>query len=422
MGDAVVPFRIEATDEQLADLKRRLLATRWPDKEPVADWSQGLPLAYAQELCRYWAHDYDWGAREARLNRFAQFKTPIDGVDIHFVHVRSKHADALPLVMTHGWPGSIAEFHKVIEPLTDPTEHGGDAADAFHLVCPALPGYGFSGKPGEAGWSVERIARAWATLMRRLGYVRYVAQGGDWGSMVTTAIGLQDHGPCLGIHLTMPIVAPDPATMQELTADREGGVGRAEALPCRGLGLCAPAGHAAADPGVRPGGFTRRPGRLGGGEVPGLDGLRRASGERAQPRRTAGPGDAVLAAQQRHLVGAPVLGELRQAERGAGAGAHRHQLVPEGDLPLLAALGRSALQAHRALARTRSWRAFRRAGAARGAGRRDPQHLPPAAYCLRHPPCRSTSASSCVVARSSARSWKPRWSPRSAGDGCASAS
>jgi pimeloyl-ACP methyl ester carboxylesterase len=217
VSEAITPFRIAATDEQLADLKRRLLATRWPDKEPVADWSQGMPLAYTRQLCEYWATQYDWRAREARLNRFEQFRTMIDGVEIHFIHVRSKHAEALPLVMTHGWPGSIAEFHKVIEPLTDPTAHGGSAADAFHLVCPALPGYGFSSKPTEAGWSVERIARAWATLMQRLGYGHYVAQGGDWGSIVTTAIGLQDAGPCLGIHLTMPIVAPDPSTMSDLT-------------------------------------------------------------------------------------------------------------------------------------------------------------------------------------------------------------
>ena len=213
----ITPAGIHATDEQLADLKRRLLATRWPDKEPVSDWSQGMPLAYTQELCAYWATQYDWRAREARLNRFSQFKTTIDGVEIHFIHVRSKHADALPLLITHGWPGSIAEFHKIIEPLSDPTAHGGEAADAFHVVCPALPGYGFSSKPTEPGWSVERIARAWATLMQRLGYARYVAQGGDWGSMVTTAIGLQDAGPCLGIHLTMPIVAPDPATMADLS-------------------------------------------------------------------------------------------------------------------------------------------------------------------------------------------------------------
>jgi epoxide hydrolase len=217
MSQVITPFRIHATDEQLADLRRRLLVTRWPDKEPVPDWSQGMPLAYTQELCRYWVEGYDWRAREAQLNRFAQFMTCIDGVDIHFIHVRSKHAEALPLLMTHGWPGSIAEFHKVIEPLADPVAHGGAAADAFHMVCPALPGYGFSGKPAEAGWSVERIARAWAVLMQRLGYSRYVAQGGDWGSMVTTAVGLQDAGPCAGIHLTMPMVAPDPATMQSLT-------------------------------------------------------------------------------------------------------------------------------------------------------------------------------------------------------------
>jgi len=214
---SLTPSRIHASDEQLADLKRRLLATRWPDPAPVADWSQGVPLAYAQALCRYWAEAYDWRAREARLNRFDQFRTGIDGVDIHFIHVRSRHADALPLLITHGWPGSIAEFHKIIEPLSDPTAHGGEAADAFHVVCPSLPGYGFSGKPTETGWSVERIARAWATLMQRLGYAHYVAQGGDWGSMVTTAIGLQDRGPCLGIHLTMPIVAPDPATLNDLS-------------------------------------------------------------------------------------------------------------------------------------------------------------------------------------------------------------
>jgi pimeloyl-ACP methyl ester carboxylesterase len=215
--DTIVPFRIEASDEQLADLKRRLAATRWPDKEPVEDWSQGVPLAYTQALCRYWAEQYDWRAREARLNRFAQFMTRIDGVDIHFLHVRSKHADALPLVMSHGWPGSVAEFQKVIEPLTDPTAHGGQAGDAFHVVCPSLPGYGFSGKPTEAGWSVERIARAFGVLMPRLGYARYAAQGGDWGSMITTTIGLQDSANCIGIHLTMPIVAPDPATMADLS-------------------------------------------------------------------------------------------------------------------------------------------------------------------------------------------------------------
>ena len=217
MSDAITPFKIAISDAELNDLKRRLQATRWPDKETPDDWSQGIPLQYVQDVCRYWADRYDWRAREARLNRFPQFRTTIDGVGFHFVHVRSPHSNALPLVMTHGWPGSIVEFQKVIEPLTDPTQHGGSAGDAFHVVCPTLPGYGFSDKPTAPGWNVERIGRAWSVLMPRLGYPRYVAQGGDWGSIVTTAIGLNDTKNCLGIHLNMPIVTPDPATMNDLS-------------------------------------------------------------------------------------------------------------------------------------------------------------------------------------------------------------
>ena len=201
--DAIVPFRIEASDEQLADLKRRLLATRWPDKEPVADWSQGMPLAYAQALCRYWAEAYDWRAREARLNRFAQFMTRIDGVDIHFIHVRSRHADALPLLMTHGWPGSIAEFTKIIGPLTDPTAHGGSAADAFDVVMPSIPGFGFSEAPREAGFDPARIARIEAALMARLGYTKYGVQGGDWGSIISTQVAARDREHVAGLHLNM---------------------------------------------------------------------------------------------------------------------------------------------------------------------------------------------------------------------------
>jgi pimeloyl-ACP methyl ester carboxylesterase len=233
---AITAFSIAAGDAQLADLKRRLRATRWPGRETVGDWSQGVPLAYARELCEYWANGYDWREREARLNRFAQFRTPIDGIDIHFIHVQSPHAGALPLIISHGWPGSVAEFSKIIEPLTDPPAHGGRAEDAFHVVCPSLPGYGFSGQPSEAGWSVERIARAWALLMPRLGYPRYVAQGGDWGSMVTTAIGLQDSAHCLGIHLTMPIVAPDPATFNDLTADEQSALAGLKAYRASGSG------------------------------------------------------------------------------------------------------------------------------------------------------------------------------------------
>jgi pimeloyl-ACP methyl ester carboxylesterase len=198
------PFRIEIPETALVDLKRRLQATRWPDAETTGDWNQGTPLAYMQELCGYWADRYDWRATERRLNAFAQFKTHIDGLDIHLLHVRSKHDGALPLVMTHGWPGSVVEFHKVIAPLVDPTAHGGHAKDAFHVVCPSLPGYGFSDKPTKAGWGVDKIAVAWDTLMTRLGYSRYVAQGGDWGSAVTTRIGLQNLGRCIGIHVNMP--------------------------------------------------------------------------------------------------------------------------------------------------------------------------------------------------------------------------
>jgi len=218
MSDALVqPFEIRVTDEALSDLRRRLGATRWPDAETVDDWSQGIPLAYVQEVCTYWRDAYDWRKREARINAFPQFRTALEGVGVHFLHVRSPHANALPLVLTHGWPGSIVEFLKVIRPLTEPTLHGGEVRDAFHVVCPAIPGYGFSDKPRERGWGVRRIAAAWAALMARLGYDRYVAQGGDWGALITTCIGIQDPVHCAGIHLNMPIVPPDPATMGSLT-------------------------------------------------------------------------------------------------------------------------------------------------------------------------------------------------------------
>jgi pimeloyl-ACP methyl ester carboxylesterase len=202
------PFRIDVSEAELADLHDRLARTRWPEPETVDDWSQGIPLAYVQDLCEYWRTTYDWRAREAALNRFPQFTTELDGLDIHFLHVRSPEPDALPLLITHGWPGSVVEFHKVIEPLTDPVAHGGDAADAFHVVCPSLPGYGFSDKPAQPGWGVGRIAAAWATLMRRLGYDRYGAQGGDWGAAITIALAQQDAAHLAGIHLNMPMIGP----------------------------------------------------------------------------------------------------------------------------------------------------------------------------------------------------------------------
>ena len=210
MSDEITPFQIDIPDADVDDLHQRLRQTRWPDPETVDDWSQGIPLGYVRELCGYWLERYDWRASEARLNRFPQFRTEIDGVDIHFVHARSPEDGALPLVITHGWPGSIVEFHKVIEPLTDPVAFGGHARDAFHVVCPSLPGYGFSGRPGRPGWDTARIAAAWDQLMARLGYPRYAAQGGDWGAQVTTALGMNHPEHLAGIHLNMPIAFPPP--------------------------------------------------------------------------------------------------------------------------------------------------------------------------------------------------------------------
>ncbi len=212
-------FQIAVPDDVLTDLRRRLTNTRWPEAECVQDWSQGIPLAYTRELATYWANDYDWRAREAALNEFDQFTTDIDGLAVHFIHQRSPHDGAFPLVITHGWPGSVVEFGKVIGPLTDPTAHGGRAEDAFHVVCPSLPGYGFSGKPAATGWNTARIAAAWETLMARLGYERYGAQGGDWGAAVTTDIG-RNGGRCVGIHTNMPMGRP-PAGVTENPTDEE---------------------------------------------------------------------------------------------------------------------------------------------------------------------------------------------------------
>ncbi len=200
---AIRPFGIEVPEEQLAELRRRLAATRWPSEELVADRSQGVQLATIQELARYWATDYDWRACEAKLNAVQHFITEIDGVNIHFIHVRSRHENALPLIMTHGWPGSVIELLETVGPLTDPTAHGGTPEDAFHLVLPSLPGYGFSGEPAELGWESGRIARAWAELMDRLGYTRYVAQGGDVGANVTDAMGRQGPEGLVGIHVSL---------------------------------------------------------------------------------------------------------------------------------------------------------------------------------------------------------------------------
>jgi pimeloyl-ACP methyl ester carboxylesterase len=232
---AIRPFRIEVPEEQLAELRRRVAATRWPSRELVDDRSQGVQLATIQALARYWASDHDWRATEARLNALPQFITEIDGVDIHFIHVTSPHDNALPLIMTHGWPGSVIELLETVGPLTDPTAHGGTPEDAFHLVLPSLPGYGFSGEPAELGWDSGRVARAWAELMHRLGYTRYVAQGGDVGAAVTDLMGRQAPEGLLGIHLNLLVTVlggppsgdteEERAALDQLATFQESGFG-----------------------------------------------------------------------------------------------------------------------------------------------------------------------------------------------------
>ena len=263
----VRPFTVSIPDSEIDDVKQRLARTRWPDPETVGDWSQGVRVENARSLVGYWERGYDWRRFESDLNRFPQFLTEIDGLDIHFIHVRSNNPNAMPLILTHGWPGSIVEFLKLIGPLTDPVSFGGDAADSFDVVVPSLPGFGFSQKPTETGWTVSRIASAWVELMKRLGYTRWAAQGGDWGAVVTTALGAMQPEGLLGIHLNTQYAFPrtDTRHLVARTAPR-----RADPRPLRRRSRRGepPSGHEAGDRRIRSGGLPGRLGSLDLREVP----------------------------------------------------------------------------------------------------------------------------------------------------------
>ena len=277
------PFHIHVADEVLDDLRTRLSQTRWPEAECVVDWSQGIPLGYTRELAAYWASGYDWRSREAALNRFAQFITEIDGLDIHFIHQRSPHQEAFPLLITHGWPGSIVEFHKVIEPLTNPTAHGDRSRTPSTWSVRRFPDTASPASPPRTGWGVDKIAQAWETLMLRLGYARYGAQGGDWGAAVTTQMG-RHRGHCAAIHLNMPIAYPPAAGHRRFLRGRARGAGRVDEPPTLGHGLFRAAVHPATDRRVRAGRFASRTNGVDSREILGVDGLRRQPRERAPPR------------------------------------------------------------------------------------------------------------------------------------------
>ena len=304
----VRPFTVSISDSEIDDLKQRLARTRWPDPETVGDWSQGVRVENARSLVDYWERGYDWRRFESELNRFPQFLTEIDGLDIHFIHVRSKNPNAMPLILTHGWPGSIVEFLKLIGPLTDPVSFGGDAADSFDVVVPSLPGFGFSQKPTETGWTVSRIASAWVELMKRLGYTRWAAQGGDWGAVVTTALGAMQPEGLLGIHLNTQYAFPAqiPDTLVARTALRRGDP---RPLHRRSRWVEPPSGHEAGDRRIRPGGLSRRSGSLDLREVPVQDRQPRARRGRPQHRRHARRDIPLLVHQQRSVVRPHLLGE-----------------------------------------------------------------------------------------------------------------
>jgi epoxide hydrolase len=366
MPDGIEPFVIGVDATALDDLRDRLRRSRWPEREPVGDWSQGVPLGYLQELCGYWAEGYDWRATEARLNQIPQFTTTIDGLDIHFLHIRSPHPGAVPLVMTHGWPGSFLEFEQVLGPLTDPPAHGGHPADAFDVVVPSLPGHGFSGKPPAPGWDIHRIARAWAELMTRLGYGRFLAIGSDWGTSVSTSLALQHPGQLLGIHLVPPLAPPDRAA-GDLTDDERAALADLDQRSRTGSGYSAvqgtrpqTIGYSLTDSPAGPcawiveklwawGRSSRRP-RAGAVRRPG-----------------AGQHHLVLADRHRGVLCPAVLGEHRPGHRVVQLRHQRHrhrpgrvQRLPQRGTAALPPLGPAPLHQHRALESARPRRPFHR--------------------------------------------------------------
>ncbi len=356
---AIRPFHVNVPEQALVDLRQRIGATRWPDRETVPDRSQGAQLEKLQALVHYWGTGYDWRKAEAKLNALPQFMTNIDGIDIHFIYVRSRHQNALPAIITHGWPGSVFELIKIIGPLTDPTAFGGRAEDAFDVVIPSLPGYGFSARPTETGWGPDRIGRAWDVLMKRLGYTRYVSQGGDWGAVVAEAMGRQAPAGLLGIHLNLPAtVPPDVAAVLAGGGPAPAGLSEKERAVFDSLNTYYKMGSG-------PRGVDARASRFRAVDV------RQRSPKVPDERRGAGRLHAVLADEQRDLVSAAVLGERRTQPCCCGRAEDRRDLAPGGHHGLSGGglsspgdMGPARLSQPDLLPRGRQGRTLRRVGAA----------------------------------------------------------